>query len=56
LMFSYINYMYYFYIKGTIHRDFLLPIFVGMGSSQAPYSVFEGFSNLSSNRGDIRVF
>ncbi len=34
--------------KGTVQRDFLILIFLGIGSSQGPYLVSEGFSNLTS--------
>ncbi len=36
-------------LKGTVQRDFLSPIFSLMESSQAPYSLFNDFSNLASN-------
>ncbi len=39
----------FLYIKGTVQRDFLSPIFSLMESSQAPYSVFKDFSTLASN-------
>ncbi len=35
--------------KGTVRWDFLPLNFLEKGSSQAPYSVSEGFSNLTSN-------
>jgi hypothetical protein len=36
-------------LKGTVQRDFLSPIFSLMESSQAPYLVFNDFSNFASN-------
>jgi hypothetical protein len=36
-------------VKGTVQQDILPLIFSRMGSSQAPYWVSEGFSNLASN-------
>ncbi len=37
------------FIYGTVQRHFLPLIFVGIGSSQAPFSSSEGFLNLTSN-------
>jgi hypothetical protein len=39
--------------KGRVQQDFLPVIFSGMGSSQAPYSVSEGFSNQTLNVEEI---
>ncbi len=39
----------YLSLKGTVQRDFCLQLFSRMGSSQALYSVSEGFSNLALN-------
>jgi hypothetical protein len=37
------------FIYGTVQRHFLPLIFLGIGSSQAPFSSSEGFLNLTSN-------
>jgi hypothetical protein len=40
---------FFLLLKGTVQRDLLSPIFSLIESSQAPYSVFNDFSNLASN-------